>query len=99
MESKERLRAEENVCMMFNRFLSLCNAEQEEHKTLILNMKQAFLEIAPVDAAEVVRCKDCDWYRPHEDGICVNPHCTKSFYGCRVRTDHFCSYGERREGE
>ena len=54
MESKERLRAEENVCMMFNRFLSLCNAEQEEHKTLILNMKQAFLEIAPVDAVEVV---------------------------------------------
>ena len=44
---------------------------------------------------EVVRCKDCDWYR--EDGsICVNPHCTKSFYGCRVREQHFCSYGERK---
>ena len=58
------------------------------------------IENAPtVDAVEVVRCKDCDWYREHEDGICVNPHCTKSFYGCRVRTDHFCSYGERREGE
>ena len=58
------------------------------------------IENAPaVDAVAVVRCKNCDWYRPHEDGICVNPYCTKSFYGCRVRTDHFCSYGERREGE
>ena len=48
-----------------------------------------------VDAVEVVRCKFCDWYR--EDGsICVNPHCGKSFYGCRVREDHFCSYGERK---
>ena len=52
MESKKRLRAEENVCMMFNRFLSY--AKQEEHKTLILDMKQAFLGIAPVDAVEVV---------------------------------------------
>lgn len=47
------------------------------------------------NTVEVVRCKDCDWYR--EDGsICVNPHCGKSFYGCRVRQDHFCSYGERK---
>ena len=48
------------------------------------------------ELAEVVRCKDCAWYR--EDGsICVNSHCSKSYYGCRVRQDHFCSYGERRE--
>lgn len=47
------------------------------------------------DEVRVVRCKNCDWYR--EDGsICVNPHCTKSFYGCRVLEQHFCSYGERK---
>ena len=51
------------------------------------------------DVVPVVRCKDCDWCRPHEDGICVNPHCTKSYYGCRVRTDHFCSYGERKDND
>ena len=50
-------------------------------------------------AVPAVRCKDCDWYRPHEGSICVNPHCCKSFYGCRVRADHFCSYGERRNDE
>ena len=50
------------------------------------------------DVVPVVRCKACDWYR--EDGsICVNPHCGKSFYGCRVRQDHFCSYGERKDNE
>lgn len=48
-----------------------------------------------VDAVEVVRCVKCAWYR-EEEHICVNPRCTKSYYGCRVRQDHFCSYGERR---
>lgn len=47
-------------------------------------------------SVEVVLCKDCDWYRPHEDSICVNPKCGKSWYGCRVPEQHFCSYGERR---
>ena len=49
-----------------------------------------------VDFVEVVRCKDCDWYRKHEGGICVNPKCGKSWYGCPVPPEHFCSYGERR---
>lgn len=47
----------------------------------------------------VVRCKDCDWYRKHEGGICVNPKCVKSWYGCPVSAEHFCSYGERRHDE
>lgn len=51
------------------------------------------------DVLPVVRCKDCDWYRKHEDSICVNPKCGKSWYGCPVPPEHFCSYGERREGE
>ena len=48
---------------------------------------------------ELVCCENCDWYRPHEDGICVNPKCGKSWYGCPVPPEHFCSYGERRERE
>ena len=47
--------------------------------------------------AELVRCKNCDWYREHEDSICVNPKCGKSWYGCPVPPEHFCSYGERRD--
>lgn len=48
------------------------------------------------DFIEVVRCKNCDWYRQHEDSICVNPKCGKSWYGCPVPPEHFCSYGERK---
>ena len=48
------------------------------------------------DVVPVVRCKDCDWHRKHEGGICINPKCVKSWYGCPVPAEHFCSYGERR---
>lgn len=48
-----------------------------------------------VDAVEVVRCRECDWR--DEDGDCVNPHCTKSYYGCYVNEQRFCSYGERKK--
>lgn len=49
--------------------------------------------------AELTRCGGCDWYRQNEGSICVNPKCGKSWYGCPVPPEHFCSYGERREGE
>ena len=59
---------------------------------------RAFLIKQPtVDAVEVVRCRDCLFGKG--EVICTNPKCTKSYYGCPVPPDHFCSYGERREGE
>ena len=60
---------------------------------------KALKEAPTVDAVEVVRCKDCQWYAPNHDG---------SWIGCAFDTrnpddepkpDDFCSYGERREGE
>lgn len=53
MENKQVLRPQENVLMMFNRYLDLAaKSEQEELlrkcRTLILDMKQAYLEIKPV---------------------------------------------------
>lgn len=52
---------------------------------------RAWLDDQPtVDAVEVVRCKDCQsFYNGY--------HCMRM--QVRVRSDHFCSYGERREGE
>ena len=52
-------------------------------------------EIPTVQAAEVVPCKECFWGRGDNNLICTNPHCTKSYYGCPVPPDHYCSYGER----
>ena len=43
-----RYRNEDSVIAMFNRFFHLC--ETKEQKTLVLDMKQAFLEITPSDA-------------------------------------------------
>ena len=73
MANEKRLRAEENVCMMFNRFFHL--AQQLEHKSLILDMKQAFLEIIPADAVEVVHGRWEDEY----GGKYANPR-----YRCSV---------------
>jgi hypothetical protein len=51
--------------------------------------------------AELVRCKDCN-----RAVVAVPPLvkeeklvCTKSVNWRTVESDHFCSYGERREGE
>ncbi|MBE6928047.1 MAG: hypothetical protein E7467_06120 [Ruminococcaceae bacterium] len=53
-------------------------------------------KLPTVDAVPVVRCKDCQWYAPNNDG---------SWCGCAIDTSHpdnepklddFCSYGERR---
>ena len=59
---------------------------------------KSFVDNAPtVDAVEVVRCKDCKHFT---EGMAVGM--------CKrvpdkpiipVVYDHFCSYGERREGE
>lgn len=47
-----------------------------------------------IDAVEVVRCKDCEYYHLMEEG----------FYDCREvwgldlpQPEDFCSYGKRRE--
>lgn len=54
-----------------------------------------YLKARPtVDAVPVVRCKDCAWR--YDDSDCLNPKCGKSWYGCPVTDEHYCSYGERR---
>ena len=40
-----------NVLMMFNRFFGMC--EKEEQKNLVLDMKQAYLELPTANVAEV----------------------------------------------
>lgn len=45
---------------------------------------------------KVVRCKDCKSgrVRPYSDDVI---YCR--VMGCAFKAEHFCSYGERREGE
>lgn len=55
------------------------------------------IENAPtVDAVEVLRCKDCDHYKP------MNSHATRGRckqHGGDMHRDDFCSYGERKVSE
>ena len=52
---------------------------------------RALKEPSTVDAVEVVRCKDCEYYSYE--------HCNNIMpgYGFEREPDDFCSYGERRE--
>lgn len=54
-----------------------------------------------VDAAEVVRCRDCKHYKPQKKSA----HWENRANYCnrvvtiKVRPDDFCSYGERKDGD
>lgn len=58
---------------------------------------------AAVDAVEVVRCKDCKWYKEgrilKENKFCFRLKHPKEDrrIGYNFSPDDFCSYGERKE--
>ena len=63
------------------------------------NFVRTVLETAPtMDAEIVVRCKDCKFALTHP----FNANqlvCSKPINWRAIEPNHFCSYGERREGE
>ena len=64
---------------------------------------QIVKDLPAADVAEVVRCKDCKYYRNHPNGLCylhTEPKENERGYSGEavcVEPDDFCSYGERRE--
>lgn len=57
-----------------------------------------------VDAVVVTRCKDCEHYRNHPNGLCylhTEPKANARGYSGEavcVEPDEFCSYGEPKGG-
>ena len=57
----------------------------------------------PGEAIQIVRCKDCKYYRNQPNGLCylhTEPKENERGYSGEavcVEPDDFCSYGERRE--
>lgn len=57
-----------------------------------------------VDAVEVVRCKDCRWYKESKL-LAPNKFCFRlkdrngNHVGYNFAPDEFCSFGERMDGE
>ena len=67
-----------------------------------------WLNFAPtIDAVPVVRCRECKHHRDKNEQeqqylvedilICTSPDATDDCWNA-VWPDHFCSYGERKEG-
>ena len=82
--------------------------EREREGNLVFaacEIKQDFADmisnVPTVDAATVVRCKDCKHYKPQKKSA----HWENSANYCnrvvtiKVQPDDFCSYGERKDGD
>ena len=54
------------------------------------------MNASPVDAVEVIRCKNCKHYEIHKPKVLEN--CERNGYIIPMKPDDFCSYGERKEG-
>lgn len=52
-----------------------------------------------IDAVEVVRCKDCRYYKQETKGDCFRCNVFTGSYelGFPTEEDDFCSYGEKKE--
>lgn len=54
-----------NVCLMFDRYYLIAKMMREHGECdekleqLVVDMKQAFLEIKPAEVKPIIRCKDC----------------------------------------
>lgn len=58
-----------------------------------------FAEEHTIDAVPVVRCSQCEkWQKKDESWLCKSfGYCTECMMDCPA--DHFCSYGERKDGD
>ena len=52
-------------------------------------------DIPTADVVEVVRCADCKWFQPINNGD--HGFCGTPFHGAEVYEDDYCSDGERRQ--
>lgn len=80
---------------LINEFEWLKSVVNETSKEEVEETIQRIRNAPAVDAVLVIRCRECYWGKG--ELICSNPKCTKSFYGCPVPPEHFCSYGERSD--
>ena len=83
----------------YNEDRAICGGQLSTFLEAILRVNEA----PTVDAVEVVRCKDCVYYKPGKHFKEIN-FCQRLPYyaekgGLNVSDDDFCSYGERRDGD
>lgn len=87
-------------CTRHGETLGECNHDEPCERLIF-----AFTVAEPVDAVEVVRCKDCKHYQYNKayGTICNHPELEFDVecyaHWLNTKPDDFCSYGERRDGE
>lgn len=82
--------------------LEICDWYQHEYTECAYaldNLTNEMRRLHPVDAVEVVRCKDCKYYktvriRVLDVEVREVKHCNR--FGPAYKPNDFCSYGERR---
>lgn len=81
----------------FNRIKNtLKNPETAHYDTLMFYEIEDVLEdVEPADVVQVVRCKDCR--KCSYDSLFNYYWCNLTLGTRRVKSDDFCSYGERKE--
>ena len=82
---------------MAEKLIELMFAFQKKYNSLVPDKDGLAEFLIATDVVPVVRCKDCKWYAPNNNGL---------WYGCAFDTrnkddepkpDDFCSYGERKD--
>ena len=72
------------------------NSDSERQAEIDFDTYKEIIEIQPTaDVVEVVRCKDCYYYSENKS-CCINVKVIKSFYGCTVKPNEYCSHGKRK---
>ena len=77
------------------------------YREAILAVRSILHSAKTIDAVPVVRCRECKHHRDKNEQeqqylvedilICTSPDATDDCWNA-VWPDHFCSYGERKEG-
>lgn len=71
------------------------DALQKEHMKYNDGKRLMLVDVAPtIDAVEVVRCKDCEFYEPFTPSI---GRCHEDIVTLVKNPTDYCSFGERKE--
>ncbi len=97
----EKRRLEEFKNDLKNEFIIRCNGNDYNKLNLLRisdiidRIYEKYSTLPTVDAAEVVRCKDCKHWNQSGglESYCTNPDGLDNY----ARHDDFCSYGERKD--
>lgn len=80
---------------------AVLGTDEQTHEAVFMAIK-ALKEQARIDAVEVVRCKDCKWYKRkyilHRRTYSWNEHYTEcSYLEAPMDDNDYCSLGERKD--